>query len=784
MKYTVEADADGNYVDEYTGQATKMAVDSMTTVHGDAIAASDYQVAYYSSNADGKFTAADTKLAEAPKDSGNYIIAIYPKTVSPAADLGAYDTTAVIAQEFTIATQTLSDVFAYEVNDDENDVSDTTFAYTGEPLQIGFAKDGKKLEAGTYSAVWSPSAPTDAGTYTVTIVGLKQYAGSKLTLTVEVAKLDISTLVVGDVKYNEATTKALAADNFFIDGEELTNAAFGQLSTQPISAWRPSGNTTLTGENAKVSNSDCATYTYRVTPKDADAEKNITGVAEVTFNGVTDLKTDGDFTYDGKPLSDLTAIDLSEDKPFDPSKLGVAGLSYDDGDFSYTVTKDGQAVTSYDEAGQYVVTVSVKVPGDLSVGGTATQKFTVTKGSVTANSIFVAIDGKNVSSENEGSPTQVATFDGAEHAPSVVVKAGKAVLENGTDYTVEVTTKVDGKDVESTIVNAGTYAIKVTPSAAYGGESAAKTLYASVGKMPVYYVEEANEFGIVWTGDPVTPAFKAINSERTLSFDMTVDEDYTVSYWQAKKDAKGEWVKDTSKQIAYDKIVDPGTYVAEVTIARDSVNFHGNQVKTVVFSVVKSIAFADVAADAWYADSVALASQEAPVKYGYMKGIPGTNLFLPEGTITRAQTAQVLYNMAGGEDAKDGATYPSKFSDVAADAWYALPVLWASEAGIVTGIGDTGTFEPDAAVTREQAATMMYRYVKAQGQQASGSADLSAYADGDAVSGWAAEAMAWAVEAGVFGVGTDVLRPQDTLTRAEMAAISVRVQPDGAIEAL
>ena len=77
---------------------------------------------------------------------------------------------------------------------------------------------------------------------------------------------------------------------------------------------------------------------------------------------------------------------------------------------------------------------------------------------------------------------------------------------------------------------------------------------------------------------------------------------------------------------------------------------------------------------------------------------------------------------------------------------------------------------------------MLWRYMKAQGKDVSGSADLAAYADGSSVSGWAAEAMAWAVDAEVFGVGTDVLRPQDDMSRAEMAATAVRVQPDGMIE--
>ena len=134
-----------------------------------------------------------------------------------------------------------------------------------------------------------------------------------------------------------------------------------------------------------------------------------------------------------------------------------------------------------------------------------------------------------------------------------------------------------------------------------------------------------------------------------------------------------------------------------------------------------------------------------------------------------------------GQSVRDGIAFPTPFSDVPELAWFAQPVAWATEAGVVTGMGDTGTFAPYENATREQVATMFDRYAAAQGMDVTGSAVLSGYADGAQVSAWAAEAVAWAVEAGVFGQGTDELRPSDPISRAEVAAMAVRMQPEALV---
>ncbi len=156
----------------------------------------------------------------------------------------------------------------------------------------------------------------------------------------------------------------------------------------------------------------------------------------------------------------------------------------------------------------------------------------------------------------------------------------------------------------------------------------------------------------------------------------------------------------------------------------------------------------------------------------------GENLFFPEAEMTRAQFAQVLYNMAGEPEwnADNIGAYPTQFSDVDGLAWYAKAVSWATEAGIVNGTSAT-SFDPEGKITREQIATMLYRY--ADNGATADQAVLDQFVDGDEVSEWAAKEMAWAVEHGYMnGRGNNDLQPQGTATRAEIAALAVRVQPE------
>ena len=152
---------------------------------------------------------------------------------------------------------------------------------------------------------------------------------------------------------------------------------------------------------------------------------------------------------------------------------------------------------------------------------------------------------------------------------------------------------------------------------------------------------------------------------------------------------------------------------------------------------------------------------------GLMEGM-GDGQFQPDGTLTRGMLVTTLHRLAGSPEPETATT----FTDLKSGAYYEKAVAWAQEHGIVKGITTT-TFGPEYAVTREQAATFLYRYVAQYlGQTPITGADLADFRDGTAVSPYSQEAMAWAVAAGLFeGYGDGTLRARTFLTRAQMAKL-------------
>ena len=175
-------------------------------------------------------------------------------------------------------------------------------------------------------------------------------------------------------------------------------------------------------------------------------------------------------------------------------------------------------------------------------------------------------------------------------------------------------------------------------------------------------------------------------------------------------------------------------------------------------------AFDDVANDAWYKDSVAYVSEN-----DIMTGV-GEKKFDPDGTVTIGMLVTILYRMEGSP-ATDAA---QPFQDVAAGSYYEKAVIWAANAGIVSGYSES-IFGPGDPVTREQTSTILCRYTNAKGYDVSAKASLSAYEDEGTISAYAKDAMAWAVQASLIqGMGEQTLAPKGQTTRAQMAAIITR----------
>ena len=184
--------------------------------------------------------------------------------------------------------------------------------------------------------------------------------------------------------------------------------------------------------------------------------------------------------------------------------------------------------------------------------------------------------------------------------------------------------------------------------------------------------------------------------------------------------------------------------------------------------------FTDLDSGAWYADGVLWALDN-----GVMNGV-GNNVFAPNGDTSRAMIVTMLWRLEGSPVAN----YAMNYADVAENAWYADAIRWAASAKIASGYRDANgrgqVFNPDAAVTREQLATMLYNYAKYKGVDVSAgeSANIRGYGDVSSVSGYALPAVKWAYGAGIMTgyveKGQHILGPQRASSRAVVATMLMR----------
>lgn len=173
--------------------------------------------------------------------------------------------------------------------------------------------------------------------------------------------------------------------------------------------------------------------------------------------------------------------------------------------------------------------------------------------------------------------------------------------------------------------------------------------------------------------------------------------------------------------------------------------------------------FTDVKSTAWYYNAV---------KYVYENNLmagTGDTTFDPEVSLTRAMTAQILYNLEGKPEVAEGAT----FADMGtAPIWSLDAIAWAQDTGVVAGMGDN-QFAPNAKVTREQFAQMMYNYAKYKKYDLTKTGDLSKFPDDGSVSDWAETAMSWANGNGLINGHEDsgLIDPAGNTIRGQAASI-------------
>ncbi len=181
--------------------------------------------------------------------------------------------------------------------------------------------------------------------------------------------------------------------------------------------------------------------------------------------------------------------------------------------------------------------------------------------------------------------------------------------------------------------------------------------------------------------------------------------------------------------------------------------------------------YGDATPTGWYHDGVHFC-----IANGLMTGYNETT-WAPSDETSRGMVATILWRLEGSPEVD----YDMTFGDVESGVWYTEAIRWAESAGVVTGYGDGSTYGPNDPVTREQMATILWRYAKYKGSDVSAgaAADFSAYPDAADVSDWAVEGVKWGVGSGMVAGedqpdGSKLLDPQGDTDRAQMATLMMR----------
>ena len=264
------------------------------------------------------------------------------------------------------------------------------------------------------------------------------------------------------------------------------------------------------------------------------------------------------------------------------------------------------------------------------------------------------------------------------------------------------------------------------------------------------------------------------NGYPTLTFDITGSKHGTVTRNNGYKVSDGDVVSIKKNDTRTFKADPDKGYVAVWTLGGET--YVGNSFtmkmgsKDVTLYIefmdeddyrLTRLPFRDVSERDWYYDDVAYVYRN-----GYMDGISSTK-FGGSMNTTRGQIVTILWRLTG----EPRAAKKNQFKDVSSRQYYYDAISWAAEAGVVDGF-DAKTFKPDANVTREQLAAILYRYAEYMYLSTRGTANLTKFSDYYEIGTWARDAMAWANYHGLIN-GTDYyhISPKGYATRAQIAAI-------------
>ena len=533
------------------------------------------------------------------------------------------------------------------------------------------------------------------------------------------------------------------------DGSEITGTTFaaghkykGTIKVQPINTYYSFASdvkVTLSGVGTSVS------YDHEADTSNPEAILiTISMDYSKTQAKITGVQAAGELVYNGLPQTGYTgepSSAYSGDYEIIYEGKGADGTTY------------GPALTAPTNAGEYTVLIAIP-DSDTTYFGSVKLNFSIGKAAATVKAlernIYVGEEIPDLTNPVKGTDYAVDGLIGNDTlGGSISMKYQK----DGTDVTPSNATAGEYDIVVSGVIENGNYEVtysnsKLTISNRSGGGGGGVTTYQ------VDVEDTAN--------GEVKSSHSRASRGTTVTLTVTPNEGYELASLTITK-SNSEEVKFTDKGNGKFTFTMPGSKVTVEAVFKAIVPNYSDCDRGLNCPLWD---FTDLNVNAWYHDGVHFCIDE-----GLMEGYGG-GLFGPNDTLSRAQLCQIVYNMEG-QPATSGS---SVFTDVADGAWYADAVTWAASQGIVGGYGN-GLFGPEDNITREQLASILYRYAQSKGYDTSvgENTNILSYTDALEISEYAIPAMQWACGAGVIeGVTDSTLVPQGDATRAQAAVMLMR----------
>ncbi len=444
---------------------------------------------------------------------------------------------------------------------------------------------------------------------------------------------------------------------------------------------------------------------------------------------------------------------------------GAAVTGYDPavaGTQTVTVSYAGKTATfevSVKEAPKTLTGITVTAPTktEYTVGDTLDTTGMVVKAVYSNGDETVVTENATLSgfdSSTAGTKTVTVTYEGKSATFEVTIKEPAAEVDT-SELEAEIA-KADAIDLTAYKDGAEKDAFIAALAAAKEAEEKAESQDA----VDAAKAALADAAAKLIPAEPETPVV-------SISFDKEADsiiikEEKKLEVTVDPDDAKVEWSSDNEDVLTVDtdgkiKAMWPG----EATVTAKAGDKTAG-IKITVYGVEKI--YNDVKNNDWFYDATNWAYIN-DVMSGY-----GDGSFGPGDSLARAQFAVIMYRIAGTPEVE----FEERFPDVKEGDWFADAVIWANDNEIITGYTATGMFGPADKITREQIAAILYRYAKAERYDVEASDDLADFPDADKVSGFAQDAMKWAVGSGLIKGDNGKLNPQGNANRAEAATLIKR----------